>query len=94
MIFSKAALTIYKVARRFSFFHNPFDKVAVPLFTFRNLLDNVDMTIGKVPMTFHTFRLTLFSSRNLSDTFRMTILNSFITLDKSSMTKTEIQATH
>ena len=94
MIFGKTALTIYKLARRFLFSRNLFDKVAVTLFTFHITLDNVAMTIGNYRMTFHTFRLTLFTSRNLFDIFRMTLFNSCITLDKSSMTKTKIQATH
>jgi hypothetical protein len=55
MTFSKTALTIYKLARRFLFSHNPFDKVVVTLFTFRNTLDNVAMTICKTPMTLNTF---------------------------------------
>ncbi len=94
MTFSKAALTIYKLARRFLFSRNLFDKVPVTLFTFHITLDNVAMTISKVSMTLHTFRLTLFTSRNLFDNFSMTLFNSCITLDKSSMTKTKIQATH
>ena len=94
MTFSKAALTIYKLARRFLFSRNLFDKVAVTLLTFHITLDNVVITNGKVPMTLHTFRLTLFTSRNMFDTFRMTTFNSYVTLDNSSMTKTKIQATH
>ena len=94
MIFSKAALTIYKVARRFLFSHNPLDNFTVHLFTFCNPLDNVGMTICNSRMTFHTFRLTLYTSFNLLDNFTMTIFNSCVTLDNSSMTKTERQATH
>lgn len=76
MTFGKTALTIYKVARRFLFSHNPFDKITETLFTFRNQLNNVGMTIGNFLMTFHIFLLTLFTSINLLDTFRMTIFNS------------------
>jgi len=94
MTISKAALTIYKLARRFLFSHNPLDKVAVPFFTFRNRLDNVAMTIGNSLMTFHVFWLTLYTSFNPLDTFRMTIFNFCVTLDNVSMTKSERHATH
>lgn len=94
MTFCKAALTIYKVARRFLFSHNLFDKVAVTLFTFRNPLDIVGMTIGNSPMTLHTSCKTLYTFCNLLNAFWTTIFISYITLDKSAMTKTERQATH
>lgn len=94
MTIGKAALTIHKVARRFLFSFNLLDNVAVPLFTFRNPLDNVVMTIGSSTMTFHTFRMTLYASFNPLDTFRTTIFSSCITLDNVAMTKTERQATH
>jgi len=55
MTFTKAALTVYKLARRFLFSNNPFDKIAVMLFSFHNPLDSVAMTIGNSLMTFNTF---------------------------------------
>ena len=94
MTFCKAALTSLQFVRRFLFSRNLFDKLTATLFTFRNLLDNVGMTIGNSSMTLHTFHKTLYTSCNPLDTFCITIFNSFVTLDNSSMTKTERQATH